>query len=204
MAVAGHGCSSQVEARDHGEETRARSPRRPEQIGIRVLVGVQLLAVGGHHVDRGDARAGRAEDARQPAEPALQQVSAERDALAVPDREEEVVRAQGAGQVRAAHSRLHDGGAGLGVDRHLRQPREVEQHPAVAQVRAAPAVAAGAHADLHVLLAREPQRAHHVLLAGGLDDQIGEAIGDAAVPDAVAPRRLIARVAAPQDSSVRH
>jgi len=74
---------------------------------------------------------------------------------------------------------------------------------AVAQVRSRPAVPAGADRDLHVALACQGDRAYDVVLAGGLDDEVGEAVGNAPVPHAGLARLLVTRIAAAQDSALR-
>ena len=59
-------------------------------------------------------------------------------------------------------------------------------------------MATGADSDLQLPLTRKRERGGHVGLAGGLHDQLGEAIGDAAVPDAIEARLLVAGLAAAQ------
>ena len=64
---------AQVKAGDDAEEARAGAARRPQQIGVLILVGPDQLAVGGDDVDRGDVLARPAVLAAVPPLPALEQ-----------------------------------------------------------------------------------------------------------------------------------
>ena len=154
-------------------------------------VGADELAGGGDDVDRLDAHARRPVQPAVPPVPALQQVAADADADAVPAREEPVVLGErrredvpvAAGLDRRPHPR--------GVDGHRGQPREVDEHPAVAQVVARPAVPARAHADPLTRRSGRAHRAHDVGLVARVDDDVGVAVGRARVPDGRAARLLV-------------
>jgi hypothetical protein len=201
--VAGARIEAQVEARDRAEEARAGAAGGPEEVRVVDLVGPHQLAVGGDHVDRLDAHAGGAVDAAVPAEAALQQVAAEGDAGAVPGREEEVALSQRDQQLVAAHARPDHCRPRLGIDLDRVQPGDVEQHAAVAQVVAGPAVAAGADSDPQALGAGLPDRGYQVRLALRLNDQVGEAGGRASVPDGGTPRLLVPVLPTPESTPHR-
>ena len=103
---------------------------------------VEHGAKGGDEINRFDAHAGRTVHAPVPTEPALEQVAAERDPRAMPRREEQVLLGKPRDQLVAGQAGLDAGGAGFRVDLRGPQPRDIEQHAAVADVVARPAVAA--------------------------------------------------------------
>ena len=132
----------EMKSGDHCEEAGAGTARRPVQVGVVVPVDVQALPVGGDHIETQHAFAGRPEHAAVPAVSALQEVAADADALAMARGEEQVLRRQPSGQHTAAHARADHSGSGGRVDRAAVEAADVEEHPAVTDVVAGPAVPA--------------------------------------------------------------
>ncbi len=150
-------------------------------------VGVHERAVGGDEVDRLDAHAGRAVHAAVPAVAALQQVAADarRPRSGRPGRTDRA-RAERGEELVSGTPGLHGRASSRAVD-HLGGPqaREVEQHAAVAQVVAGPAVPARAHAD--PACPRSPARRTARTTSASLCRErrcVREALGRARVPQA--------------------
>ena len=104
------GVAAQVKAHHDAEVAGARAAGGPQPLGVRVLVGVDQLALGGDDVDADDAHAGRPDHARQPTPPALEQEATQADGGAVARGEEQPVVGEQAVELAAAHPGLDDGG----------------------------------------------------------------------------------------------
>jgi hypothetical protein len=152
-----HVVEAQPEPRRHAEVAAAAADR-PEQVGVRLGVDTQELAlrrddVGGEQVvDRETVGPDEVADTAAEGDPA----DPHRSRVAEPDREAVLggrVRELGGGEAG-----LGPGRSGLGVDLDRLPPREVEDDPAVGHAVTGDAVAAAAD--------RERQAA----LAGGGDD----------------------------------
>jgi hypothetical protein len=128
----------------------------------------------------------------------LQEVAAEGHPRAVAGGEEEILLRQRRQQLVAAAAGTGNRGHRFRIDRHRVEPGDVEQHAAVANVVAGPAVPAGAHADLHSLGARQAHRLDQILGLLGPHDQVRIARRRAGIPDGIAARLLIAVLAPEQ------
>jgi len=136
-------------------------------------VDVDLLTVGGHHVQAEHALARRPVDPAVPSVPALQQVPADTNALAVARREEQIEFVEFVGQHTAALAGPDHRHFVLTVDRGLLQAAHVEQDRAVAQMVGGPAVAAGLDADLLVVRRGVAHRGDDVVGVDRLHDHLG-------------------------------
>ncbi len=137
-------------------------------------------------------------DAPVPAVAALEQVAADRHAHAVTGGKEQVLLLERGQQIAAGTAGLDRGGHRVPVNLDRAQARHIEQHAAVAEVVARPAVASGAHADPHVGLPRFKDGRDHVRLALGENDQIRKALGRARIPHGAPARLFIAALPSPE------
>jgi hypothetical protein len=122
----------QVVAEDHPREARPAAPRGPEQVRVALRVGRDQLAVGVHQVDGENVLARDSPATLIPALAAAEQVAADADGRAMPRREGESVLRQRRDELRVLDRRLGGGRPGRHVHRHAVEPRQVDQHPAVA------------------------------------------------------------------------
>ena len=157
-------------------------------------VDVELLTVGGHHVQAEHALARRPVDPAVPAVPALQQVPADANALAVARREEQPEFVEFGGQHAAALAGPDHGDLLVPVDRGLLQAAHVEQDRAVAQVVGGPAVAAGLDGHPLVVGLGVAHGGDDVVVINGLHDHVGVAVRHSLMPHACAAHVLIAVV----------
>ena len=185
------------------EKAWAGTAGGPVQIGVIVCVAVDLLAVGGDDVQADDALARRAVDAAVPAVPALQQITAETDALAVAAGEEQALRLQVGHEQTAALARTDDGRFPLGIDRCVIEPADVEQHRAVAEMVGRETVSTRNDADLVSVGLGIPDPHVDVVGINGLDDHLGVALWHSLMPHGATAGRLVAVFAAEKVPSGR-
>ena len=109
--------------------TRPAAPaaQRPEQVGLVVGVDVQLVAGGGHDVERADVARGEALAAREPAEPAAERVARDADAGRHAVQAGEAVLAGRRHHRPPRRAGLDLRGPRAGVDLHAGQPRRAQQ-----------------------------------------------------------------------------
>jgi hypothetical protein len=84
------------------------------------------------------------------------------------------------------------------IDRHRVETRDIEQHAAVAHMVARPAMPAGTHADRPGVGVGKLDGRDHILFVRRLDNDVGIAIRQIDIAAGEAPRRFIARIAAPK------
>src|SRR5262245_10797795 len=130
----------QMEPRHHSEEARACTARRPEEIGVLLRAGADQLTGSGDDLDRFDAEARGSPRAHVPTEAAAEHETAQWNARAVAEGKRQAVRCQTLAEIAPGHDRLHRRGPCRRVDYDLVEAPKIEQHAAVPQRRAAPAV----------------------------------------------------------------
>ena len=113
----------------------------------------------------------------------------------------ERVAGQAVGELGTGDRRFERGGGRRFVDVHGVPCREVDEDRAVAQWRADPAVATGAHRDLEPASAGQADGGDHVVVGRHLDDRLGEAVRLQGVPDHVPAGLLVGGIAAPDDGA---
>ena len=136
-------------------EVPAAAAQRPEQIGVRVGVDLEHLAVGRDELDREQVVRGQSVLRHQPAEAAAEGQPGDpgrRDGAA---RDGEPVRARGVVQLAPEHAALGPHGRLLGVDLDALHLGEVDHHAAVRDRAAGDVVAAAA--DRHLETGRAPR-----------------------------------------------
>src|SRR5262245_4726048 len=96
---------AQVEARDDPKEPRTRPTRRPIEVLVLRVAGVDDVAIRGDDVETEHAHARRPQHPAVPAEATLQQITAKPHAAAVAGRKKQSAPAQSCGQLVMKSSR---------------------------------------------------------------------------------------------------
>jgi hypothetical protein len=120
---------------------------RPEQLRILVVGSSQVLAVGGDELDRQQIVAHETELAVQPASATAQDQSADPGGGHPATGARQAVRLGHLIEVAHDGPTSHDGGAGLGIDRHRVHAPQVDHDAAVGECRTGHAVPAAPDRD---------------------------------------------------------
>ena len=129
-------------------EVAAAAPKRPEEIGVTLLVHHEELAVRGDDLSAEEVVDREPVLAHEEADAAAQGDSADADGGRVAEPGHEAVFTGRLGVLAGLHARLCPGRAALGVDLDRIQRGEVEDDPALGGAVARAAVAAAAHREL--------------------------------------------------------
>ncbi len=147
-----------------------------------------MLALGGHDLDRGEVVAGPAEAARQVAEAAAEREPGDAGRRDEAEHRREAVELGLAVEVAERAAGLGARGPRRGVDRHAAHEREVDHQAAVADGEAGDVVAAAAHRDQELMVARAKRTAGTTSAVPSAAHDQARAPVDHRVPD---PARLV-------------
>ena len=147
------------------------------------MVGVDaaVLAVGGDHLERGDAARGQAVRAGQPAEPAAEGVAGHADVRGGAGQRGEPVFGRRGGDVGPDGPALDPGDAAPRVDVDAAHPRQAEQHGVVERAEGSGVVAGGLGGHAQAEGGGGADGGLHVGRRAGGDDGLG-ALVDREVP----------------------
>ena len=185
----------QMKTCDNSKKAGPGAAGRPVDIGVLVWAGVAQFAIRANVIDGKHALACRPQRPAVPAKTALQQVAAKADALAMTDREEQLLPSKQMINVVATATRADGRAHRLPVDGHRIQTGNIEQHSAVADVVAGPAVSSRADADAPSIGVCKTYGCDHILFGPRLDDHVGIAIRQMHIPACGAARSVVAGVA---------
>ena len=131
-----------METHHDAEKARPSAPCGPEQFRIFPFVGMHQRAIGENDINADHTLARQPQRAAVPTKAALQQETAHADRIGMCDRKEEFMFYQRRIEFPCKAARANDCNAIFAVDRDTVQPRQIKQHPAVANVVLRPAMPA--------------------------------------------------------------
>ena len=168
--------------RRHDAEVAAPAAQRPEQLGMLVGGGADLVAARGDELDGEDVVARQAVHALEPARPAAERKPRDaggRDAAA--DGREAVFLGRGV-ELGPGQAGAGADDAAVAVDGDLAEAADVDDDAVVDEREAGDGVAAAAHGDGQAAQRRIVERGGDVVGAGGADD-VARATLDAGVEE---------------------
>jgi len=168
--------------RGHDAEIAATAPQRPEQVRVLSSARVQELAVGRDDVGRDQVVDGQSELAGGPAEAAAQREAGDAGGRIDAERGDEAELLRLLVEVRERGAGLDASRGGRRVDPHRPHQGQVDEEAAVADRIAGDVVAAAAHGNEQLFVAREIDRVDDVGGAQAADHE-GWTSVDHAVPD---------------------
>ena len=165
----------------HDAEVAAAATDRPEEVGVRILAGGDLAAVGRHDLDRLEGIDGQAVLAHQPADPATERQAGDADRTGVAERRRETMGRDRVRVFAGGQAGLRPGDLAIGIDVEALHRAEVEDDPAVVGAVAGEAVAAAANRQRETGFASQDDGPGDVGRIGRTDDECGATVVDRAV-----------------------
>ena len=168
--------------RGHDAEIAAAAPQCPEQIRVLLRAGANQPAVGRDDVRRDQIVDGQAELAGGPAEAAAEREAGNAGGRVDAERRGEPERLRLLVEVRERGAGLDASRLGRGIDVDRFHQRQIDEETAVAHRVAGDVVAAGAHGNEQLFLARERDRMGDIGGAEAAHHQAGPSV-DHGIPD---------------------
>ena len=173
------------------KEARPRPADRPEQVGVLLLIGDDETAISQHDIGGLDTEAGRPPCVPVPAQPAIQQIAAHGNRLAVPDGKGQPVRGQLPVECLSGDRRLNRRRAGPAINREVIKAPKINQQTPVAQRKPYPTMPPATHGDFHVLRAGKPDGLDDIMLIRDLHDHLRVAHRRQLIPNEFAPELFV-------------
>ena len=185
-----------VSERGRDTEVPAAPAQRPEEVGMRVGVDLEHLAVGRHELGGEQVVSGEPVLGHQPAEAAAERVAGDPGRRDRASRDGQSVLGCRVVQLPPEHAALDGGRCAVGVDRDPFHLGEVDHHAAIRHGTTGDVVPAAPHRDLEPALACEREPCHNVSSRPGADDRGRLAIDH---PVVYCAGRVVARVLRPDN-----